>query len=177
MKKLMSIFSVVMILTLMVTSCASEDGATTEVDFEESYNAVVNAYGEDYLAQMDLEEEMLSEIYGLNMGNVEEFFAQAPMMSTHVDTFIAVKAKEGMGEEVAADLTAYREKIIADSLNYPMNIPKIQASEVVVYGDYVYFIMLGKMFEDYEAPEEEHLSFYQSETQRGKDALSALFEG
>ncbi len=189
MKKFFSLLIIGAMLAFVITSCGSgnEDGnadetqddseAAVAVDFTESYNAVIDAYGEYYMPNMDLESTMLSEIYGINMDNVEEFFGQAPMISTNVDTFIAIKAKEGMGTEVAEDLNAYRDKLVNDSLNYPMNIPKIEASEVVVYGDYVYFLMLGQMFEDYEAPEEEHLSFYQSETQKGKDALSALFEG
>ena len=28
-------------------------------------------------------------------------------------------------------------------MNYPMNVPKIEASEVLVYGDYVCYLMLG----------------------------------
>ena len=37
------------------------------------------------------------------------------MISAHVDTFIAIKAKEGKGEEVEKALTSYRDYLINDS--------------------------------------------------------------
>ena len=71
-----------------------------EPELSDIVQAVKDAYGENYLPSMEITEDMMSDIYGVNMDNVDEFIAEAPAISAHVDTFIAVKAKEGKGEEV-----------------------------------------------------------------------------
>ena len=65
------------------------------------------------------------------------------MISTFVETFIGAKAKEGKGDEVETALNAYRDRLVNDTMQYPMNIAKIQASQVIRHGDYVFFVMLG----------------------------------
>ena len=44
--------------------------------------------------------------------------------------------------------------MIQDSLQYPMNIPKIQASIIRTFGDYVCFVQLGGSMEGMEDDEE-----------------------
>ena len=61
------------------------------------------------------------------------------MISVHLDTFVALKAKEGKGGEVEKLLADYRTRFVEDSMQYPMNISKVQASEVVRHGDYVFY--------------------------------------
>jgi len=65
------------------------------------------------------------------------------MISTFVETFIGVKAKEGKGEEAEKALNTYRDQLVNDTMQYPMNVAKIQASQVIRHGDYVFFVMLG----------------------------------
>ena len=38
-------------------------------------------------------------------------------------------------------LTSYRDYLINDSLQYPMNVPKVNASSVLREGDYVFFVI------------------------------------
>jgi len=40
-------------------------------------------------------------------------------------------------------LTAYRDNLVNDTMQYPMNVGKIQASEVKSIGNYVCFVQLG----------------------------------
>ena len=115
MKKMMKKWIVLCLtLALAVTSLAACSGNSSaegenssaqeeqvkQPELSEVAEAVKEKYGEDYLPSMPLEADMLKEIYGVNMDDVEEFVAEAPMMSAHVDTFIAMKAKEGKGEEI-----------------------------------------------------------------------------
>ena len=73
----------------------------------------------------------------------EEFFGEMPMISTNVDTLIVIKAKEGQAEAVEGVLNAYRENLVNDTMQYPMNLGKIQASEVKTIGNFVCFVQLG----------------------------------
>jgi len=104
--------------------------------------AVVDALGENYWPQMPIPAEYL-EGFGLTADMYEEFFGEMPMISTNVDTLIVIKAKEGQLEAVEGVLTAYRDNLVSDTMQYPMNLGKIQASEVKSIGHYVCFVQLG----------------------------------
>lgn len=104
--------------------------------------AVVDAIGENYFPQMPIPVEFL-EGFGLTADMYEEFFGEMPMISTNVDTLIVIKAAEGQLEAVEGVLTAYRENLVSDTMQYPMNLGKIQASEVKTIGNYVCFVQLG----------------------------------
>lgn len=104
--------------------------------------AVVDAIGENYFPQMPIPAEFL-EGFGLTADMYDEFFGEMPMISTNVDTLIVIKAAEGQLEAVEGVLTAYRENLVSDTMQYPMNLGKIQASEVKTIGNYVCFVQLG----------------------------------
>lgn len=154
-------------------SVASSEAAK-EYSLVDVFQKVVDAYGEDYIPSMDMDENQLKDVVGINMDNVEAFMAQGPMVSTHVDTFIAIKAKEGMGDEVSTQLDAYRDKLLEDTASYPMNRPKIEASVVKQEGDYVFFLMLGK-YDDAETDETKLLKFYDEQTAIGVNVLNEYF--
>ena len=104
--------------------------------------AVVDAIGDNYFPQMSIPAEFL-EGFGLTADLYEEFFGEMPMISTNVDTLIVIKAAEGKLEAVQGVLNAYRENLVNDTMQYPMNLGKIQASEVKTIGNYVCFVQLG----------------------------------
>ena len=179
MKKMMKKWIVLCLtLALAVTSLAACSGNSSEQgenssaqeeqvkqpELSEIAEAVKEKYGEDYLPSMPLEADMLKEIYGVNMDDVEEFVAEAPMMSAHVDTFIAMKAKEGKGEEIEAQLQ-----------KYPMNVAKVQAGQVVRHGDYVFYVMLGKYDDRLDVSEEDSVKFAKEQVQIGLDTIASFF--
>jgi len=149
----------------------------TEVDptLQQAYDAVKEAYGENYIPSMMMEEQQLSEVCKINMENVESYIAEGPAMSGHVDTFIAIKAVEGKGEDVEKDLTSYQAYLQNDALQYPMNLAKVNASQVARHGDYVFFVMLGAFDERSEVTEEQELEFAQEQTKIGVDVIAGLF--
>lgn len=102
----------------------------------------------NYLPSMAIEKDMLTEVYGINMEDVETVIAENAPVSAQVDTFIGIKAKEGKGEAVATALNTYRETLVSDTMQYPMNVAKINASRVYTDGDYVFFTILGSYFEN-----------------------------
>ena len=103
----------------------------------------------------------------------DEIVAEGPMISVHVDTLIIVKAKSDRVEDVRTALENYRETQIETGMNYPMNIPKLQASEVVVYGNYVCYIMLG-VIDDSLTDEGEMLAAFQEQNKIAEDAIQGL---
>lgn len=121
----------------------SETKNEIKADISEIHETVKAAYGDEYIPSMEYDAELFSEKFGITENLYESYIAEGPMISVHVDEFVAVQAKEGQGEKVEELLNAYREMLLNDSLQYPMNLTKIEASEVIRHGDYVFFVMLG----------------------------------
>ena len=101
----------------------------------------------------------ISQIYGVN--------------GKFKTTQTARASKTDKVETVKAALEAYRKDQVENGFHYPMNVPKVQASEVVVYGDYVVYIMLGTT-ENMDADEATLLKEFQAQNQLGKAAIEEM---
>ena len=121
-------------------------GETAQISDEllgKVYTAVKEAYGEKYVPGMMFDEAMLEGTFGISKDQYDSYVAEGPMISVHVETFVGIKAKEGKAGDVAKELEAYRKKQIEEAVQYPMNMTKLEASQVITHGDYVFFVMLG----------------------------------
>lgn len=105
--------------------------------------AITDSLGENYWPDMPLDATMLQDMLGIAPDMYEDYLAEMPMISTNVDTLVIVKAKEGQADAVEEALTAYRDSKVNDTMQYPMNVGKIQASKVEKFGNYVCFVQLG----------------------------------
>ena len=118
-------------------------GYSNTVDTMELVEAVKNELGENYYPNTQMESQMLEDIYGVESGSYEEFYGEMPAISTNVDTLVIVKANEGSEDEIEQALVSYMENSKANTMQYPMNIGKIQSSQVKTFGNYVCFVQLG----------------------------------
>lgn len=107
------------------------------------YEEVKAAYGDNYLPSVTCDSDTTEAIYGINADWYEAAIVEVPLISTHVDTFMGFKAEEEDFDALLKAVTDYQDRLKADTMQYPSNQAKIQASRVVHYGDYVFFIMLG----------------------------------
>lgn len=131
--------------------------------------AVVEAVGEEnYWPDMPMDGETFQVFFGLTDDLYDDYMAESPMISTNVDTLVIVKAKEGQTDAVYDLLNTYRDNKVNDTMQYPMNIGKIQASMLEKVGDYVIFVQLGGMTPD---EEEAALAQCQEANQKAMEAL------
>lgn len=121
----------------------AEGGYNEEVALEYLKDAVVDVLGDNYWPDMMIPADMLEGTYGVKPDMYDEYFGECPMISVNVDTLIIVKAKEGEVENVKKALEDYREKSISESMQYPQNLGKIQASRIEIFQEYVCFVQLG----------------------------------
>lgn len=106
--------------------------------------AVVAAVGVDnYFPSMAVDPETLEMLFGLTSDMYDDYLAEIPMISTNVDTLLIVKAKDDKVEAVQEVLNSYRDMKVNDTMQYPMNVGKTQASRIETFGNYVCFVMLG----------------------------------
>lgn len=106
-------------------------------------DAVAAKLGEEYWPEIQVTKEQMEAIIGISPDVYEDYFFEMPMMSAHVDALLVAKAKEGQTESLEKAVKAYQENLKNDTMQYPMNIGKIQASMVETVGQYVCFVQLG----------------------------------
>lgn len=131
-------------------SAPAEDGsagmdvtAGWSEEMETIKGAVAEAAGENYFPNMPLDPEMLEMMFGITADMYDDYMAEMPMISTNVDTLLIIKAKDDKVEAVEKALNDYRDAKVSDTMQYPMNVGKIQASKVEKIGNYVCFVQLG----------------------------------
>lgn len=123
------------------TEAAGEEGWSEEMTAVRQ--AIVDSLGENYWPNMAVTPEMLEASMGITSDMYEDYLAEMPMISTNVDTLLIIKAKSDKVEDVEEALNAYRDNLVNDTMQYPMNVGKIQASRIERIGDYVCFVQLG----------------------------------
>ena len=120
-----------------------EMNQNTNVELITVVDAVKAAYGDDYVPNMMVEGELLESTYGLTEDMYEEVYVEVPMISANIDTLIAVKVADGRQQDVVDALTSYRDYLVNDALQYPMNQLKLQSSRVIEKDGFVFFVSLG----------------------------------
>lgn len=179
MKKILLVLLTMTLLSTILVGCKNEvpkEDETLNVSIKNIHEAVKKELGDNYFPDRDIEAAELEEFMNIDVENAEEFIAQSPMITMNVDTFIAIKAKDGMADDVEEDLIEYREFLNTDAFMYPMNLAKVAASEVVRHGDYVFFIMLGAYDEREEASDEERITFAKEEVNKVKEVINSFFK-
>lgn len=141
--------------------------------------AITDLLGEDYLANMSLTKDEIKQRFGLQPSWYTDVIAEIPMMSAHVDTLVIAKAKnKNTKKKIKKQLTDYRNTLVNDTMQYPMNLLKIQASKVYVKDNYVFFLLLGSVDSSLEetGTDEQIIEAYQDEVQKAVDAINSLFK-
>ncbi len=148
------------------------DAGVRSEEMEGLRQAVVEALGADnYWPDMPMDAQMVETFFGITSDMYEDFMAETPMISTNVDTLVIVKAAEGQADAVEEALNAYRESKINDTMQYPQNLGKIQASQVERIDNYVIFVQLGGFAID-EEKEEDVIAKCQEANRLAIDAIS-----
>lgn len=142
------------------------------------HNAIVEAYGEDYVANMALTNEEINERYGLSSKWYKAAMSDIPMISAQIDTLVIVKSRNAKTKKkIKKQLQEYQRIQIEETLQYPINLLKAQASKVYTRGDYVFFFMLGFIDNALEetGTEEEQIQAFEEKNQIAIDAVNALY--
>lgn len=182
MKRSIGLFLAIIMMMGFVVGCTPKtDGGNNidvDVDIEDIHEKIKSEFGEDYIPSMNIDLEEFKEMTGLTLDedDIEDFIAEIPMMSVNVDTFLAIEAEEGKGDTIETALNDYRQNIVDNSMQYPMNQAKVNASKVVRHGDYVFFLMLGKYDDRENLTEEEALEFAENEIKKAEDIIGSFFK-
>lgn len=165
----------VVCFSMFFSGCKSKK---SEVSLTQVVDAVKTAYGDNYAADMVLAEAEINEVLGISSDLYEEIVVETPMISVRADKFIAAKAVQGKVGELEKAITDYREKLVNDTLQYPMNVPMIKESKVVRHDDYVFFVLLGELPENVleSGDDSKMLAAAKEQIKIGTDAIDKAFK-
>lgn len=179
MKRIIAGIIAVIMAAGIATGCgkkaAEEEGYKDDVKTTDIAQAVADELGDNYWPSQTVSDSEAASLYGLTADNYEELTVQLPMIGTNADLLLVAKAKDGKAEDVKTEIEALRERNVADTMQYPMNIQKIAASKVVVMGDYVVYIQLGGDAVEKES-DEEIKAGCESENDKAEAAIEALLK-
>lgn len=155
-------------------SSLPEEGVSEEMSAVRQ--AVVDTLGENYWPDTLIPTEYL-EGYGLTGDMYVDFWGEMPMISTHADTIIIIKAAEGQIDAVEQVLNAYRDAQVNDTMQYPMNVGKVQASRIEVVGDWACFVQLGADVMDLmDVGDEEVIRHCQEQNEMALEAIQRVIQ-
>ena len=153
---------------------SNPNAETNDVPTGDIADAVKELLGEGYLPSMALDNEALEMVYGIKSEWIDNYYAETPMISFHIDTFIAVKASDGHADDVEKALNDYQEYTLENSLQYPANVAKLNAARVYRLGDYVFYILLAAVPDEYMDDEEGRFDFCVANNQMVVDKINEL---
>ncbi len=151
---------------------------TVTVELSAIHEAVKTAYGEMYLPNMPLDPEYIASMKSIPADLYSEYIVEMPMISANADEFMAFKAAEGKADDLETALNAYKDYLINESFQYPTNKVRVQASEVIRHGDYLFFVLLGGgvSIETEELGEDAILKDARDQVKIGVDVINGFFK-
>ncbi len=147
------------------------------VELSVIHEAVKAAYGEMYFPNMPLDPEYIASMKSISADLYSEYIVEIPMISANADEFMAFKAAEGKADQLETALNAYKDYLINESFQYPTNKVRVQASEVIRHGDYMFFVLLGGgiSIETEGLGEDAMLKEAEEQVQIGVDVINGFF--
>ncbi len=153
-------------------------------EMEKMMNTVRQNYGDTYLPNVRLQDEAemlstyLADTLKMDAAWVNEAIIEVPMISANADTFIFIDPTDGNQENVYNALVAYKNYLVNETRQYPVNVARVQSAVVKKVGDYVCFSILGGVCEDPESwgimTDEDLISYYENQNMTAIYALQGL---
>lgn len=160
---------------LLVSAILIKLNQSNESLLVSAHEAVKEAYGDFYIPSRVVPGDVLENQYGVNLDDVEDYIAEAALMTTHVDLFIGIKAKRGSEIEIADALNRYRIMMLDTYSGDSAKRAKIEASTVSTFGNYVFFMVLGQNSDAVISDENAFLREAERESRKAELALSGVF--
>ncbi|MCL2087813.1 MAG: DUF4358 domain-containing protein [Oscillospiraceae bacterium] len=187
MKNFKSFLSATFIIGMCLTACADVERALvsppaqthaqaqTSVSAQAVLEHIKSAYGEHYPPSIPMTQEQLLQ-YGLTPDLYDECAHETAAITVYLNKVVVVKAKPEKINEVEAALETFRHDIITNTLQYPMNIEKAQATSVTRKGNYIALILAGETLQDTELSQSERLNFAVEQNGVGVEAFLEVTE-
>lgn len=152
------------------SSVLSEDEGLNAI-----YQEIRDLYGDSYVSGIAYTDERMAQRLNVDPTWCEAYLAEEAEDEENHTLFVAVKAQPDFADSVEKVLLEYQDMLLDDFSQYPMMQGQAQASQIVRYGDYVFFVMLGQIPEGTE-DELEAFQAADESNQKAVDVIDAFFE-
>ncbi len=152
----------------VITAQAATPSASTLAE------AAKKPYGKNLSSMMKLGNDEIKQRYGIDSAWFSSAHAEVALISASVDEIAIFKAADSSSrKKILKAVKAYQKKLKKDTMQYPMNMLKIQGSRVYTNGDYVCFIMLSNISKSLEekGTEAEKIKAYQKLNKKAVKAI------
>lgn len=136
--------------------------------------AAVNSVLKDsYWPNQEMEETEIEEKLGITKDQYKNCYFEYAHLKDNLDQFVLVECKKGEISNIAFALESYRERLIMDHKNQPINYAKANASRIEIINDYVCFVLLGGDLEVVEN-EEQWVEYCTEQNEKAIDILEKI---
>lgn len=121
-----------------VESAPADNNSATDLSAEDVWNAV--SAGRELPDFMDLDDGLLSDLYGIDAADLDSYVAKVPMINVKATEFFIAKVKSGKMDAVK-DGIAKRQADLDEqwSMYLPEQLELVRNYKLVESGDYVMF--------------------------------------
>ena len=131
------ILSGVIALSLL-TACGGKKTETKDVDLSQLWSSMEE--GLELPMMMELDDDALDFLYGMDAADLESYVGRIPMMNVHATEFFMAKVKDGKMDDVKAALEARQAALEQQwSMYLPDQYALVQNAQLVINGNYVLF--------------------------------------
>ena len=92
---------------------------------------------------MDMDEALLSDLYGIESSDLVEFIGKMPLMSAHVTEFLIAQCAPGRVDAVKAACESRLATLQSSGSQYPETAELLDNYKLVTSGDYILFCIDG----------------------------------
>ena len=140
---------------------------------------LIDTYDEAYLATQMMDASMIEMMYGITADMYDDCFAAMPMMMGHVVEVVMLHAT--YVAPLLEKLNARKDALANDMFQYPANLPRLAAIDVVDFenGWVGLFILGGQadiaLQEEWGEDTDKAVTYYTEQNKKGIDALKQYF--
>ena len=135
--------------------------------------AVSRAIKEEYWPNEIMEEAVIQEKLGITKNQYEDCFFEYTHLKDNLDQFIIIEYEDNELENVQIALEKYRDNLIVEHQDQPINYAKANASRIEVIDEYICLVLLGGDLEHIEN-EEERMLICQEQNEKAIDMLERI---
>lgn len=187
-KKIALIFlSILMIFSFAACGKGTNDNNDNKNDDNGKNNTVVTATpaeieqkiaeavgNDNYLCNVDIDEDWLKNIYRLDTSKIESYVAkQNSIGSVNPDTVIVLKTKDGYADEAVKAINEGYDQIVSYIRQYPFGTAKVLNARLYQSGDYVIYVIAGASYDGEDAEAENKLAV--SEYAKIDEVIKSVF--
>lgn len=107
------------------------------------FTGIKEEYKDTYLPVTEYTQEMIKKTYGISPLWYHAAIVETAAIDSQPDTFMGFLVKPEYKEPLLQKVTEYKTKLLEERPEDLVNASKIEASQILVYDEYVFFVMLG----------------------------------